>query len=146
MTVAKNDTPDADAQVAEATSTPHDSLALRHRRERLLVSRPALAELTGLSLSRLWAAEKAGKTVTQEHLALIVAALDGVEKNGLPEHLRPRTAADANSGPTRAQLLERLWSTRDLLAAATNQKTVKELRETIDAALLIVSVEPERSK
>lgn len=121
---AKND--------AQTTATTPDPMAQRHRRERLNVSRPALAELTGLSLSRVWAAEQPGKVVTDEHRALLVAALDNIEKNGLPEHLRPRErAARADS---KQELLDRLQSIADVLAGTTDMKSLKDVREAIEVA------------
>jgi hypothetical protein len=122
--------------------------AVRQWRESLEVSRVALADMTGLPLSRIWAAEQPDKTVTDEHRALIIGALDGVEKNGLPEkYQRPKAEAQAKASkpkqPTKAALEERLRLVVETLATTAEKKTLKELREVIEQASRFASGWPD---
>jgi transcriptional regulator with XRE-family HTH domain len=162
----KNATAQVEAQVAGETATEtatatevtggaptptatHDAAALRRRRESLDVSRRALAGLTGLPLSRVWAAEQPDRQVSPEHLALIVAQLDQVQVNGLPADLRPRLAAATTNGVVRGvtcasaaglearleELARRLGALTQVLGAARDAKTVKDVRPLIERAL-----------
>lgn len=133
----------AQTVAAEATETETETTfpapaEVRQRREELGVSRSALAELTGLSLSRLWAAEQDGKVVSDEHRTLIRAALTHVAEHGLPAHL-VKTANTKEKTPrapavTRAVLAERLAQVSGLLDEAVAAKTLKEVRALVEQA------------
>lgn len=134
--------PATEATDATPGTTRPTPTELRQRRESLHVSRVALAELTGLPTSRCWAAEQDDKTVTDEHIALICAALDNVATNGLPPHLRPKQAAPKVSKPkppTRADLIARLEQAGTILESAQSVKSVKDLRALIEQAQAIMS-------
>jgi transcriptional regulator with XRE-family HTH domain len=124
-------------QAVKTNGKAHDPAKIRGRRESLDVSRIALAELTGLPTSRIWAAEQDGKEVSEEHITIICAALDGVEKNGLPDHLRPKQRA-ATRTPT-----SRLKQVAALLDEALRTRTAKEMRAVIEQAQAVIVGEPE---
>lgn len=143
MTKAKN-TPATETPAVETPTQP-DPLAIRQRREKLEVSRSVLVDVTGLPLSRVWAAETPGKDVTAEHLALITGALDEIEANGLPEKYQKAKAAVSalkHTQPTRAELAERLAKVYETLLTASDKKTIKELRDVIEEARRFASGEP----
>lgn len=125
-----------DAKSADATAqVAHDPAALRRRRESLGVSRNALAGLSALPLSRVWAAEQADKEVSGEHLALLARCLDDVQANGLPEDLRPRRAAGGGAAA------RRLHGVTEILGEARTAKTLRDVRALVERALAVASGE-----
>lgn len=116
--------------------------AIRTARETLKCSRSALSELTGLPTSRIWAAEQDDKTISDEHYAVIVAALENVKNNGLPAHLQPKQGAPKKAktaGPTalEVELAQRLFNVRELLDGALAAKTLKDIRAIVEQARTI---------
>lgn len=116
-----------------AAATPGQSDArqygpteIRRWREELDCSRAVLQEMTGLSGSRVWAAEQLTKEITDEHYQLIVAALTNVKENGIPEHLRTKKAGKAPVIPR-----ERIAEALELLKTSDDLKTLKEVRAVI---------------
>lgn len=82
----------AETETAETTVKPNNVEA---RRKQLGVSRAALAQLTGITEAKIWRVERGRDQGTE--LTTITAALDEVEKNGLPEHLQTRRAGGGNA-------------------------------------------------
>lgn len=121
-------------QAVKTNGKTHDPAAMRGRRESLEISRTALAELTGLPVSRIWACEQDDKDVSEEHLTIVRAALDNVEKNGLPDHLRPKQRP---AGSTRTPTA-RLKQVAALLDEALRAKTAKEMKAVIEQAQAVI--------
>lgn len=119
----------------EATET-RSILGVRERREALLVSRTALADLTGFTPAVIWRCED-GRPKPEE-MAKITEALDTVEKDGLPEHLqRTRVAVPREPKtkiPAKVELLQRLARVTHLLDEAVAAKTAKEMRALVEQA------------
>lgn len=120
---------------APATET-RSILGVRERREALLVSRAVLAELTGFTPAVIWRCED-GRPKAEE-MAKITEVLDGVEKNGLPEHLRKTRVAVPREPktkiPAKVELLQRLARVTHLLDEAVAAKTAKEMRALVEQA------------
>lgn len=154
-------TPEATAPV-EATPTlalaqpitAADALVQLQRREALKISRVTLADMTGLSLSRIWASEQAGKVVIDEHRGLIAAALESVEKNGLPAKYvkakaEPKAKASQPKQATKAELLAQLTDLTSrmervvqIAQASAELKSLKDLRATIEEMRRAASGDP----
>lgn len=124
-----------ETKTTEAPATETRSiLGVRERRDALLVSRAVLAELTGLTQAVIWRCED-GRPKAEE-MAKITAALDTVERDGLPEHLRRPVKVERVKTPviSKAQLAERLAKVTALLDEAAKAKTVKEIRALVEQA------------
>ncbi len=131
-----------------ATSAPPAPLTptqVRELRDTLGVSRTALSQLTGLSLSRVWASEQEGKDVADEHRAAVTAALREIEKSGPPDHLKPKEKPAKVAKPkpaTRTELVARLSGIALLLDEATHAKSSKEIRALVDQARALADAGP----
>ncbi|MEU2986230.1 helix-turn-helix transcriptional regulator [Micromonospora aurantiaca] len=123
------------ADVPETVET-RSVLGVRERREALLVSRVALAELTGFTPAVIWRCED-GRPKAEE-MAKITEALDTVEKDGLPEHLRKTRIAVPHEPkakiPSKVELIQRLARVTHLLDEALAAKTAKEMRALVEQA------------
>lgn len=141
LTVVQDTPAESEATVTADLPEPLAPSQVRQQRAALSLSRNQLAELTGLSLSRCWAAETEGKDVTDEHRRVIAAALQRVRLHGLPEHLRKTNQATGSAGHkksaiTRQVLADRLVEVCGLLDEAAAVKTLREVRELVDRARL----------
>lgn len=112
------------------TKTPTNDLL--ERRIQLGLSRAVLGKLTELTSPQIWRIED-GRPHGDE-FAVVTAALDNVEKNGLPEHLRRTPAASNGSRPSQAELTNRIKTASALLDETVAAKTIRELRALIEQA------------
>ncbi|MEE6260981.1 hypothetical protein [Plantactinospora sonchi] len=116
-------------------------LRVLQRRKELGVSRAALAALSGLTAAKVWRCED-GRPLAEELLAL-EEALSRVERDGLPEQMRPRRA---KKKPVRAAehaaLIQRLQRVETLLGQAIDAKTRKDVNDLLAEAQLVISGEP----
>ncbi|MBQ1042358.1 helix-turn-helix domain-containing protein [Micromonospora sp. C72] len=115
-------------------------LGVRERRDALGVSRTALAQLTGFTPAVIWRCEDGRPKI--EEMAKITEVLDGVEKDGLPEHLRRPVKVERErkpAAPAKAILVARLAKVGVLLEEAMAAKTVKETKALIEQAQVIVA-------
>ena len=125
-------------EAAETTETPTEQkiergmspAEIRRTREELSISRAAMAELTGISLSRIWASEQDDKTISDEHYAFIVGALARVREHGLPEHLQLKQSRKTNASIP----LDRLSELANLLTTAKDAKTLKDVKAAVEQA------------
>jgi transcriptional regulator with XRE-family HTH domain len=118
------------------TQAPETNTALRDRCKTLGVTRAALAELTGLTPAKCWRIEQ-GRPRDDE-LTLVIQALDTVERDGLPEHLRRKTPK-AKAARVSNETIERV---RDLLDKARDAKTLKDVRALVEEARLALAETP----
>jgi hypothetical protein len=143
-------TPDAETQPAPATEpvVEWDHAAVRLRREGPGLSRTALAELTGLSGSRIWASEAPGKALTAEHMQSIRDALAQVEEHGVPEQYKkkPSGFAAKGTGPTKTELEARLKTVLALLDQARPAKTLGASRAVVEQAIAAGAPGPSRRR
>lgn len=129
-------------QVEEIGCDADLAVNIRNRREALGLSRSALGSLTGLSGSRSWAVEQeAGVRVTQATYAQVAAALDKLERDGLPEHLRKtaRHPVPRAMQVTRADLQRRLVGVTELLHEALQAKTMRDTKAAVERARALIT-------
>jgi len=114
-------------KIVDATPAP--------AREGLGLSRAVLSQLSGVPQSRCWAAaQDSPKDVAPGHLKAIIAALDTVDREGLPEHLVKAKKSPSAGAPTKAALQDRLKNVVALLGEAAAAKTPTAIRAIIDRA------------
>lgn len=123
---------EATEQLIQRGMTPAD---IRRTREELLISRNAMAELTGISISRIWASEQDDKEISDEHYALIIGALARVREHGLPEHLQPKQTKKTAPVVT----IEQLRELNELLATGLDLKTAREVKTVIEQARSVLT-------
>lgn len=118
----------ADAAVAE-------SIAARLSGVRVLgFTRPALAELTGLTPGAVWRAEN--RRVHPTEVDVVTAALDKIDRG----EAQPSKRRGAVARGRAAELEARLDAVcRDLTAAVKDEKTVAALRKRVSAALAVLA-------
>lgn len=124
----------APAEQVETQPEATIEINVRERRDALSVSRAVLEELTGISRAAIWRCEEGrGK---QEELQVIAAALDNVEQNGLPEHLRRE-----RKGGRRSEATQRLDSVKALVEQALGAKTRRDVDDLLRQALSTITGE-----
>lgn len=124
-----NPTGQATAEQVERVERRLTPEGIRMAREALGCSRSVIQEMTGLSGSRVWASEQADKEITDEHYLLIVAALENITTNGVPEHLKPKQRKAKTT-----VAVEHVQQVHELLGTALDLKSVKELKVVIEQA------------
>jgi transcriptional regulator with XRE-family HTH domain len=127
-------------QVAEVGCDRDLATQIRRRRTALGLSRSALGSVTGLSGSRMWAVEQEdGVRVVQSTYAHVLARLDELEKNGLPEHLKATVRPHASAPrASRSELLARLGRVAVHINEALGAKTLKETKTAVERAHLVL--------